>query len=141
VTTGTIFSDDWKDLIKFAIKGNVLNAGNGNPPTEFNQALEAFYQIFESQIDSIVSDDIITGTFGEIYTKTKHSKLAGRDDYTKVKVNENKFGWDESQMKNEDGMSKEERSRKRMVYKDPTQFVNKDMEDLERRLNNKNIKL
>lgn len=63
VTTGTVSSDDRKDLIKFAIKGNVLNAGNGNPPTEFNQALEAFYQIFESQIDQIVTDDIITDTF------------------------------------------------------------------------------
>lgn len=56
-------------------------------------------------------------------------------------MNENKFGWDETQMKNEDGMSKEERARKRSVYKDPTQFVNAEMEQLEKRLHNKNIKL
>lgn len=134
--TGNVHTSDVKDMMWYFFVGTVLDwRWQGSAPKILEDTLWTFKDFFYKNIDLISSDSFISQVFGLNYSKELPYLLVGRDDYNNVMSWSNfefgDFGGDVN--------SKEEKKAKRAFYRETNIYINKDLEQLERRLKWKRI--
>jgi hypothetical protein len=105
-STGKVEKDDRENVLKYTIQGTILESGNNKPPEEFKSAIEAFYEMFKKNIDTIADDAFISKIFGSAYTNEKGVEsldLIGWTDYNRVFVKGNAYFYDDDEDEDEGG--------------------------------------
>jgi hypothetical protein len=134
---GKIENNDRQKILWRTFKGQVIQGGNGKPPTAFDNAISGFFNIFKDNIEEIASDDFITRVFGNQYNDTKASKLIGWNRYNYVVGKDNESYFEDIADANETNPNKkaenERKRRDRRFFTDnPKIFINKRMKDTEK---------
>lgn len=145
---GKLSESDIKNVLWYSVVGEITESERSSPPSQLKSALEAFYNLFQDNIDKF-DEDMISSVFGPQY-KEEFSKpyyLAPWDEYDDIIKN---YSWlwlfqtEEERMleeaEAESGLTKnqkEERKKKKAYYNNEDIFLNKKLKKLEVNLSRK----
>lgn len=134
---GYIRENDWKNILWYTFKGAVIESG-GNPPTELDQTLDKFLEVFSKDIEESKGENIIKA-FGN-YNDTKPLRLIWREYYNSLfgsKSEENEWMrdyLDQGGNKEQKEIRRQRQEEKDFFRSNSNLFINEDMRRRERML-------
>lgn len=83
-----------EDMLWYAINGIIIDensSGKDTPPHEFTDGLNAFKKFFKENMDTVLSDSVVSATMGDSYAKDSDAQkayaLGNRSEYVSVVTN------------------------------------------------------
>lgn len=137
---------DLDNIMRYSTVWEIVENGRSAPPAQLKSVLEAFYKIFEDNIDSF-DDNMISDIFGRQYLEdfNRPYYMAPWDEYIQTVENfssqylsdEEREAAEEESIRKLTPAQKALRDNKKRDYKNEDIFLNKKLRDLEKRLSRK----